>query len=93
MAKQIKPSSDIDGLIAMLNYNMGNKELAKKAYAKAFQQSPDKIIDAHNLATIYIKEFNFVKAGEILNQLIKANPNAKNDPMIKCYGIVSFLFQ
>lgn len=93
LAKQIKPSADINGLIAMSYYNLGNKELSKKYYLEALQQSPDNIIDTHNLATIYIKEFNFIQAGKILNNLIKANPDAKNDPMIKCYGLLIFLFR
>lgn len=93
MVKNLKPSSNINGLIAMLNYKLGNKELAKKSYIDALQQNPDNIIDAHNLATIYLKEFNFVQAGKILNTLIKANPDAKNDPMVRCYGIITFFFK
>lgn len=93
IAKQYNPSSDVNGLIAMSYYNLGKKELAKKSYAEALQQSPDNIIDAHNLATIYLKEFNFAQAGKVLNNLIKANPDAKNDPMIRCYGIITFFFK
>lgn len=94
MAKQFDPSSaDIDGLIAMINYNMGNKELAKKSYLDAIEKSPDNTINSYNLAVIYLREFNLAQAGHILNNLIKANPDAKNDPRIKLYSILIFLFK
>lgn len=93
MAKQINASSDVDGLIAMVNYNMGNKELAKETYIDAVKKSPDNIINSCNLATIYIKEFNFYQAGKTLNNLIKSNPDAKNDPRVKAYSIFTFLFK
>lgn len=93
LAKQLKPSSDIDGLIAMINYNLGNKDLAKKCYVEALQKSPDNIIDAYNLATIYIREFNLVQAGKTLNRLIEANPDAKADSRIKRYEVIILLFK
>lgn len=93
MAKQLNPSADVDGIIAMINYNMGNKELAKESYQKAIEKNPTSIIDSYNLATIYIKEFNLVKAGKVLNNLIKANPQAMNDMKIKAYTLITFLFK
>lgn len=93
MAKQLNSSPQIDGLIAMVNYKLGNKESAKKSYIEAIKKSPDDIINSYNLATIYLRELNFAQAGKILNQLIKVNPNAKNDPRIKAYGILIFLFR
>ena len=93
MAKQINTSSDVDGLIALINYNLGNKEQAKKSYAEALQKNPDNIVDAINLARIYFKEFNLPAAGKVLNQLIKANPEAQNDPRIKAYGLIIWLFK
>lgn len=93
IAKQLSPTSNIDGLIAFINYNLGNKELAKKSYIEALQKNPDNIIDSYNLATIYLREFNLVQAGKVLNNLIKANPDAKNDPRIKAYSILIFLFK
>lgn len=93
MAKQLNPSADIDGMIAMINYNMGNKELAKEAYQKAVEQNPTNVIDSYNLATIYIKEFNLFMAGKVLNNLIKANPDAINDPRVRAYGLIIFLFK
>lgn len=93
IAKQMSPTSNIDGLIAFINYNLGNKELAKKSYIESIQKNPDNIIDSYNLATIYLREFNLVQAGKVLNNLIKANPDAKNDPRIKAYSILIFLFK
>ena len=93
LAKQTNSTSDIDGLIALINYNLGNKDQAKKSYAEALQNNPDNIVDAINLARIYFKEFNFAQAGRTLNKLIEANPEALNDPRIKAYGVIIWLFK
>lgn len=93
LAKQTNSTSDIDSLIALINYNLGNKEQAKKSYAQALQNNPDNIVDAINLARIYFKEFNFVQAGKTLNRLIEVNPDALNDPRIKAYGLIIWLFK
>lgn len=93
MAKSFNDSSDIDGLIAAINYNLGNKELAKKSYMTAVQKTPDNIIDSYNLAMIYVRELNFAQAGKILNHLIEVNPEAKTDPKIKMHGLLIFLFK
>lgn len=95
MAKQIKTdsTSDIDGLIAAINFNKGNKAFAKQAYIKSLDKNPGKTIDAINLARIYLKEFNFIAAGRTLNNLVQANPEAKNDPVIRRYRILMFFFR
>ena len=95
MAKQLQPqsSSEIDGLIAGIHFNKGNKSFAKQAYIDSLAKNPSKTIDALNLAKIYLKEYNFVQAGKTLNKLVQANPNVKNDPKIKPYGILMFLFR
>lgn len=95
MAKQLRYSSasDIDGLIAAINFNKGNKEFAKNAYEEALKNKPGDILNSVNLAKIYIKEFNFIKAGDVLNNLVQANPDAKNDPKVKPYGLLMFFFK
>lgn len=93
LAKQIKPDSDIDGLIAAINFNKGNKDFAKQSYIESLSNNPGNTIDAINLAIIYIREFNFVQAGKTLNNLIKANPEAANDPKVKSFGLLMFLFK
>lgn len=94
LAKQIQPTnSDIDGLIAAINYNKGNRAFAKEAYAAALEKNPSSVIDAVNLARIYLKEFNLVDAGKILNNLVKANPDAKNDPKVRQFGLLMFFFR
>lgn len=95
MAKQLNYSSNsnIDGLIAAINFNKGNKEFAKNAYIEALEKTPGDVLNSVNLAKIYIKELNFVNAGEVLNNLVKANPEAKNDPKVKPYGLLMFFFR
>lgn len=85
-AKALKPDSDIDGLLGLINYNLGNKEVSKRIYADALSKNPDNTIDAVNLAIIYLKELDLVHAGRTLNQLVQANPEAKNDPKVKAYS-------
>lgn len=93
LAKGIKPDADIDGLIASINFNKGNKDFAKQTYIDALQNNPGNTIDAVNLAIIYMKEFNFVQAGKTLNNLVKANPDAANDPKVKSFGFLMFFFK
>lgn len=92
-AKQIQGSDDIDGLIAAINFNKGNKDFAKKMYIESFEKNPSNILDAVNLARIYLREFNFVQAGKTLNKLIETNPQAKSDSRLKPFAVIIFLFK
>ena len=97
LAKQTRPpqesSSEIDGLIAAINFNKGDVGFAKQAYIETLQSNPGSALDAINLARIYIKEFNFVQAGKTLNRMVEANPEEKNNPKVKAYGLIMFLFK
>lgn len=95
MAKDVQPQSgsDIDGLIAGINFNKGNKAFAKQTYIDTLEKQPGSLIDAINLSRIYLKELNLIQAGKVLNRLVKANPEAKNDPRIKASGLLMFFFR
>lgn len=94
LANQADPTSvDAKGIMAMANYNLGHRTEAKQAYAEAIEAEPDNIINSYNLAALYIRELNFPMAGRILNKLIQANPDAKNDPRIKIFSVLTFLFK
>lgn len=94
MAKQIQPqSSDIDALIAGINSNRGNKAFAKESYLNTLENNPGSISDAVGLSQIYLQELNLVQAGRVLNNLIKANPDAKNDSRVKANGLLMFFFK
>lgn len=97
LAKQIQPQSDssseIDGLISGINFNKGNKAFAKNSYVRSLENNPGNIIDAVNLAKIYLKEFNFVQAGKTLNNLVKANPEAVSDSRVRGFGLLMFFFK
>lgn len=86
-------SSDIDGVIAMINYNRGDKAQAIRSFEDAVQKNPENVINAYNLATLYLREFNFPAAGRVLNRLIQANPEARSDSRIKRYGLIILLFR
>jgi len=93
MAKQLQPSAEIDGLIAGINFNRGNKQFAKQLYIDAVEKNPQSVIDSLNLAKIYLKELNLVEAGRTLNKLVIANPEAKKDPKIGAFGLLMFFFR
>jgi tetratricopeptide (TPR) repeat protein len=86
-------SADIEGLIALINYNLGNTEQAKSFYKKSLQTNPDNIINSVNLARIYLKEFNFQQAANVLNHLVEVNSEAEHNPMVKIYSPLMFLFK
>lgn len=90
---QKSDSADIDGMMAYIEFNRKNKQKAKILYQQALEEDPQNITNALNLARIYIKEFNFSKAGHVLNRLVKANPQAKNDPGIIIYTPIMMLFK
>lgn len=93
LAKAENPSSEIDGLIAMIYFKSGNKEQAKTTYIKSLQKNPTNIIDSLNLAIIYIRDFNLVQAGKVLNNLVRVNPEAASDPRVKAYSLIMFFFK
>lgn len=93
LAKAIKSDSEIEGLIAGINFNRGNSSFAKQAYINAVEKNPGNEIDAVNLARIYLREFNFVQVGKTLNRLVEANPEARNNPNVKSLGFFMMLFK
>lgn len=97
LAKETQPqsesSSEIDGLIAGINFNKGNKSFAKNSYISSLERNPGNIVDSVNLATIYLKEFNFIQAGKALSNLINANPEAASDQRVKRFGLLMFFFK
>lgn len=93
LANGIQPSADIDGLIGMIAYNRGDKQLAKKIYIDTVSKSPDNMLNSMNLVTIYLQEFNFVEAGRTLNKLVVANPDARNNPKVKALSLLMILFK
>src|SRR5574344_841116 len=93
IAKQMNPSADIDGMIAMCEYNMGNKTQAISDYQMAILRHPEDIVSSINLAIIYLKEFNLVSAGHVLNEFVKANPTQATDSRITRYGLLMFFFR
>jgi len=93
LAKEADPSADVDGLIAEINYFKGNSSFAKEGYIASLEKNPGNEVDAINLAVLYAREFNFVQAGKTLNNLVKANPTAANNPRVKAFGLWMFLFK
>lgn len=97
LAKTANPSpsssSDVDGLIASIYFNSGDKQSAKRIYSEALQSDPTNIINSLNLAIIYIKELNPMMAGKILNNLVAANPDARNDSRVKPFAMIMLIFK
>ena len=95
LAKQAKPQSadEINGPIAAINFNKGNIDAAKQIYIETLAKDPTRSIDAINLAIIYIKQYNFAQAGKTLNKLVAANPEERNNPKVKAFGLLMFFFR
>lgn len=92
LANQADPTSvDAKGLMALSYYNLKHIPEAKQTYEKAIESDPGNVVISYNLAMLYIREFNFSMAGKVLNNLIKANPEAKNDPRIKVFSFLTVL--
>lgn len=92
MANQLQQNAELDGIIAEINYELGNKELAKQTYLKSIEEDPTNVGNSVRLARIYFKEFNFVQTGKVLNGLIYKNPSARNDPRVQVFALFIFLF-
>lgn len=93
LSKEADPTADVDGLIAEINFFKGSNSSAKSSYIQALQKNPGNEVDALNLAVLYMRELNFVQAGKTLNNLVKANPAAANNPRVKSFGLWMFLFR
>ncbi len=92
-AKSLQNDSEVDGLIASIYFNKGERNKAKALYEESLAKNPSNTIDAVNLARIYLKDFNLAGAGKTLNKLISANPEAANDSRVKAFGLITFLFR
>lgn len=90
LANQADPTSvDAKGLIALSYYNLRHNAEAKQAYEEAIAIEPGNIVISYNLAMIYLREFNLPAAGSVLKDLIQANPDAKNDPRVKLFSVLT----
>lgn len=93
LAEQAQPDSSINGLIAAIYYNKGEKSKARKIYEQNLATNPGNTLDAINLARIYVNELNLIEAGRTINKLIKANPKASEDPNVKSFAVLTFMFK
>lgn len=86
-ALQIKDSEELHFLLAEI-YLKSDKAKAEEEYIYLTKTAPDNIDYAINLANIYIKKRDYLKARNVLKNFISKNPSAKNSKRLSPYKML-----
>lgn len=70
-------------IIASRNYSLGKTELALKWFKRAYDTHKANVRSSVSYAYILLKNADLTKAEQILQKLLKENPNNQNTPTIK----------
>ena len=89
-AMSIKNSEELHFLLAETFIKQGKTEAAIKEYEKLIVFKPDNIDYTINLANIYIKKYNYLKARKILKNYLRINPKEKDNVRLHPYGALLF---
>lgn len=87
-AKEIKDTDDLHLLSAEIYTKQKNYKNAIEEFDYLLQNNPENVEYAANIANIYIKNHDYLKARKILKDFIKKNPSQKNNPKLQSYGIL-----
>ena len=86
-------NSDISALKALIAYAKQDFATATAEYEKLVASNSQNIFYSTTLAELYIKQHKYIKAGKVLNKVIKNNSAAKNNEIVKKYKLLVFLFK
>ena len=86
---KISDSEEKRYLLGEILVQEGNFEEAIVEYNNLISKNPKKIDYTIALANIYVLERKYLKAHEVLKNYIKNNPEQKNTPRFKSYGILN----
>ena len=89
-AKEIQDEDELQVLNAEIYLKQNNIEECLKEYQALVIKNPDNLDYTTNLANIYLKNKNYLKARKLLKTFIKNHPSCKNNPQIKQYKILLF---
>ena len=86
-ALQINDTEELHFLLAEI-YLKSDKSKAIREYKYLRQLAPDNIDYAINLANIYIKNHDYIKARKIIKDYLRNNPAQKNNKKLARYNIL-----
>ena len=88
-AMEIKDEEDLHLLLAQDYMKQNDIDKAMKKFEYLISRNPNNIEYVVNLANIYIKNHNYLKARKVLKNYIKLNPKEKNNPRFKpCWILI-----
>ena len=85
---QIEESEEKIFLLAKIHKQQGNLTSAEKEYKYLINLSPENSEYVIALTNLYINNKNYLKARKVLKEYFKHNPEYKNNPKLKPYGIL-----
>ena len=89
-AKEIKDENELHVLGAEIYLKQGKTEDGIKEYRHLVSSDQNNIDYATSLASIYVKNKNYIKARKLLKSYIKKHPSEKKNPKIERYKILLF---
>ena len=90
--KAAQINSNITALNALIAYAKQDYKTATEEYKKLVDSNPQNVFYSINLTDLYIKQHKYIRAGKVLNNLVKENPAAKDNENVKKYKLLMFLF-
>ena len=89
-AMEIEDTSDLHLLLAEIYLKQKNIKNGIKEYEYLIKQDKDNLNYTINLANLYIKKYNYLKARNLIKEYIKIHPKEKNNPRFAPYKILLF---
>ncbi len=89
-AMEIKDEDDLHVLSAQIYTGTKDNNGAIKEYSYLLAKNPDNIDYVSNLANLYLKQYDYIKARKILKAYIRRNPQEKNNPRFRPCKLLLF---
>ena len=86
----IKDSEEKHYLLAEIYIREGLEKDAIEEYKFLIEENPNNIEYTISLTNIYVLNRDFINARSVLKKYFKNNPEEKNNPRLKPYGIIRF---
>lgn len=89
-AQEFRSRSSVTSLLANIYYKKHDIKKAIENYELLVADSPTSVMYSVNLAKLYVNQWQIKKAGTVLNNLVKNNPEALNDDRVKQLQLFMF---
>lgn len=93
MTSNIHSTNEINAVIAYLKFKLGNKKFGINELEFILQNDTQNIDAAQYLIRAYIENKEIMKAGEVLQEIKRNNPDAATDPRILQFGLMNLIFK